>query len=465
LTFKLTLALLAVSIVGAGLTALFARWATYREFDRLVLQQAQEHFVTEAATYYQAQGSWIGFGRYLQTRVSVAPSRDAPGARLLNGQRPPPSEDGYVFALADATARIVLAAGDYGLGAQVPASDLAGGMEIIVGDEVVGTALITGVAPELAPQESHYLRRTNLSSLYAVLAASAVALLLGVLLTRPLTRPLREMTAASRAMARGDLEQRVPVRSRDELGELAGAFNLMSTGLARAHEQRRQMTADIAHDLRTPLTVLSGYLEALRDGVLAPSTERFDTMHQEAKYLNRLVDDLRTLSLADAGELTLNQEPVAPLSLLEQVQTRYFHQAVQQGITLRTSPPAGCPLIYADPDRLIQVLGNLVSNALRHTPAGGRITLSVARQVDQVVLSVEDTGVGIAPDDLPHIFDRFYRGASARDGDGAESGLGLAIAKSLVELHGGAITVGSRVGVGTRFSIRLPATGSVQSTS
>jgi signal transduction histidine kinase len=240
----------------------------------------------------------------------------------------------------------------------------------------------------------------------------------------------------------------------------------MSADLAQANESRRQMTADIAHDLRTPLTVLSGYIEALRDGVLPPSRERFDTMYAEAQHLQRLVDDLRTLSLADAGELPLNRQPTAPRDLLERIAAAYRHPAEQAGVSLEVRAKGDLPPLDVDPERMVQVLGNLVSNALRYTPAGGQIALAAQRRRDTVSagarksavqLLVQDSGQGIAADVLPHIFDRFYRGDAARQQEAGESGLGLAIARSIVEAHGGRIEVESVVGTGTTFTIELPA--------
>lgn len=460
LAFKLILAFLLVSITGAALTTLFARWTTLREFDRLVLEQVQTDFFADAAAYYRTNGSWQGAWEYFRRSEGVP----APG--FAPGQQPPSPASGnqtlqrvrstYVFALVDPDGHVILPAGPYRLGDQVPPDKLAQGTKVEVDGQVVGVALVTGQAPELSSQEEQYLARTTRSSLYAALAATLVALALGVFLARTFTHPVRELTAATQAVAKGELEHRVPVRTRDELGELAASFNQMSADLARATELRRQMTADIAHDLRTPLTVMAGYLEALRDGVLQPSPERFETLHLEAQHLRRLVEDLRTLSLADAGELTLNCELASPASVLEQAAAAYQHQAEQQGIDLRVDAAPVLPHVSVDPDRMAQVLGNLVSNALRHTPAEGRICLGGAHQDRRVLLTVQDTGTGILPDELPHVFDRFYRGDEAR-GDGGESGLGLAIAKSLVELHGGTISVESLPAQGTTFTITLPA--------
>jgi signal transduction histidine kinase len=217
------------------------------------------------------------------------------------------------------------------------------------------------------------------------------------------------------------------------------------------------MTADIAHDLRTPLTVITGYIEALRDGDLQPTPARFEAIHDEAQHLKRLVQDLRTLSLADAGELSLNCQLVSVPELLDRVATAHQHQAEQQQINLEVHPAEALPDLNVDFDRMVQVLGNLVSNALRYTPESGQIILSARTQDDAVLLRVKDTGHGIPPDELPRIFNRFYRADKSRQQDEGESGLGLAIARAIVEAHGGSISAKSEMGQGTTFQILLPA--------
>jgi signal transduction histidine kinase len=311
-------------------------------------------------------------------------------------------------------------------------------------------------APALSPRELQYLASTNRALSLAALGAATIALLCGVILARNLTRPLRDLTQAIHAMTAGELKQEVPVRSGDELGALTQAFNRLSADLTHANELRRQMTADIAHDLRTPLTVLNAYVDGLRDGVFKPTPERFEAMHTEMQHLQRLVDDLRTLSLADAGELPMQRVPVACAALLARLAAAYAPQAAARGIALPVAVEPGLPEIVADPERLIQVLGNLVINALRYTPAGGQIVLSARRLGGAVALAVADTGAGIAADALPHVFDRFYRGDPARGQEGDESGLGLAIAKSITEAHGGKIEVASELGRGTTFTVLLP---------
>jgi signal transduction histidine kinase len=270
-----------------------------------------------------------------------------------------------------------------------------------------------------------------------------------------LTRSLRELTEATDEIAGGMLGKQVEVRSADELGELASSFNRMSLDLARATQARRQMTADIAHDLRSPLSVIAGYAEALSEGKLAGSPEVYGILHQETRLLSRLVDDLRTLSLADAGELPLNRQPLEPRALLEQVAARHAVAAEAKGISIKVDAGEMTPQISADAERLTQVLDNLVTNALRFTPAGGEILLRARSAEGKALIQVEDNGSGMTAEEIQHAFDRFYRGDKARQANG-ESGLGLAIARSIVEAHGGTIAVASRPGRGSIFSVRLP---------
>ena len=358
--------------------------------------------------------------------------------------------------LTNAKGVVIIPGRNYRIGAKVLPRELERGAPIEVAGETVGYMLITEIRPERSALEKRYLASTAQALRYAGLGAAAIALVLGVLLARTLTRPLRELTQAIRAVAQGELTRRVPVRSQDELGQLAQAFNHMSADLENANQLRRQMTADIAHDLRSPITVISGYVEAMRDEVLEPSPKRLEMLYQELQHLKRLVEDLRTLSLADAGELTLNRQPIPPRTILERVAALYEHRAGQTEVTLRVQAPAELPEILVDVERMMQVLGNLVSNALRYTPEGGEIVLDAQTGKYGVQLSVRDSGRGIAPEDLPHVFERFYRGDKARQRDKGESGLGLAIAKSLVEAHGGAISVHSAPGQGATFSIALP---------
>jgi signal transduction histidine kinase len=448
LAFKLILAFLFVSLTVAVLGTIIARWITVQEFNRLVLEQVQNRFIEDVTAYYQIKGSWAGVLEFLRQRAS----QTAP-------QLPAGKQDGpypaFIFLLTDPKGVVVVPAKPYRLGERLSPAELAQATPVELNGQVVGYVLASGDPPKLNLREEHYLARTDLALLYAALASTVVALLLGVFLARSLTRPLRQMTVAIRAMAKGELEQRVEVRSQDEIGELGEAFNQMSAELARANQLRRQMTADIAHDLRTPLTVIGGYVEALRDQVLRPSPERFETIYTEVQHLQRLVEDLRTLSLADAGELPLNRGPAAPRALLDRLAAAYAQRAEEKGIYLQAQAEADLPEIDVDEQRMAQVLGNLIDNALRHTPAGGQIILSAEARATAIQLRVRDTGEGIPPAALAHVFDRFYRVDASRQCQGGESGLGLAIARSIVEAHGGRIEVESELGRGTLFTITL----------
>jgi two-component system sensor histidine kinase BaeS len=463
LTFKLSLAFLLVSLAGVALVALAVWSFNSMEFSRLLLDRAENSFVAAAVAYYEAQGNWDGVTQALREQGLISPER-VPGQNPAPQSTPVPGGPGGgqpfpppPFVLADQAGKVVVEGGPYHVGDTVPSAQLAGGKPVTVNGQVVGTVLTTGTAPPRNPSEERYLARTNQALLIAALGATVLALLLGILLARTITRPVRELTAASHAMARGQLKQQVPVRSKDELGELTLTFNQMSSDLANANLLRRQMTADIAHDLRNPLMVITGYLESLRDGTLPPSPERFDTIYREAQLLQRLVDDLRTLSLADAGELTLNRTPLAPRALLERLVAAYRQRAEQNQITLSVQAEPALPEVEADEERMAQVLGNLVTNALRYTPPGGQIILGAVAQPKALQLTVQDNGSGISPEALPHIFDRFFRGDAARAEADGESGLGLAIAKSLVEAHQGTIAAASEPGRGTTFFVTLPA--------
>jgi signal transduction histidine kinase len=240
------------------------------------------------------------------------------------------------------------------------------------------------------------------------------------------------------------------------MGELATSFNLMSADLAQASQLRRQMTDNIAHELRTPLSLILGYTESLSHGKLPATQETFDIMHDEAQHLSRLIDDLRTLSLVDAGELPLNRRPVDPQSLLERTRLAHAPEAQRRGISIQVEVAPDLPQVEVDPGRIAQVLENLMSNALRYTPEGGQVFLSAGAAGNSVYLRVQDNGAGIPAEDLPYVFDRFYRADKSRRRHEGESGLGLAIAKSIVDAHDGTLSVDSVPGEGTTFSVVLP---------
>ena len=459
ITAKFVLAFLLISLTGLALASVIANWLTVREFKQLSMEQARDRFVADVTQHYQANGSWVGVLDSVRTRTNRSPSSDSSPARAPSTEgrdNRPPRGPAFYFVLTDASNAVLIPAGSYAIGDIASPEALASGTPITTTatGAQVGTVLLIGNAPPLGPREEQFLEAINRALLVSALGAAAIALALAVFLARNLTRPLRALTTAMRGVAGGDLKQRVVVTSQDELGELAHAFNAMSADLDRLTQSRRQMTADIAHDLRTPLTVIGGYIESMHDGVLKPTQERLGLIQTEVQRLQRLVEDLRTLSQADAGELRLNCEPIALAGLLISTAQSYRPLADKQGITIKTEIADDLPQVNADPDRLAQVLGNCVTNSLRYTPAGGEILFRAWLDKRDVFVAVQDSGQGIAPDALPHIFDRFYRADSAR-AQGDESGLGLAIAKSIIEAHGGEILAESVAGQGTMIKIRL----------
>jgi signal transduction histidine kinase len=316
-----------------------------------------------------------------------------------------------------------------------------------------------GPGADSGDPESQLLARVNSAIWLAALAAGGAALLVGGVFAFGLVRPIRQLTAATRSIAHGDLSQRVPVASKDELGELAASFNSMAADLQKAERVRRDMTADIAHELRNPIAVLQANIEAVIDGVLPPSDENLQPLLDQTRLLTRLVDDLRTLALADSGQLSLDPVSTDPAALVRSVMARFAPQAEAKKISLRPELPDGLPTLTIDPERIAQVLGNLIGNAIRHTPENGSIVCRAAgdssRPPSLVTFSVADSGSGIPADSLPHIFERFHRADKSRARAEGGTGLGLAIAKQLVELHGGKIWATSEEGRGTEVSFTL----------
>ncbi|MFJ8081476.1 sensor histidine kinase [Streptomyces sp. NPDC096205] len=297
----------------------------------------------------------------------------------------------------------------------------------------------------------------------AVAGGVALAAVLGaLLLSRAVLRPVRAMTLAAQGLGEGDLERRVPVAGRDEIARLGVAFNRMADSLQAGEERQRRLTGDIAHELRTPLANLRGYLEALRDGVVEPTPELLDSLHEEALLQQRIVDDLHDLALAEAGALTYHRREVELRELLEAGRTAQRARAEAVGVALELRAPHPVS-VYADPDRLRQAVGNLVTNALRATSAGGTVTLALSARDGRAVVEVADTGTGIAAGDLPHLFDRFWRADPSRGRATGGSGLGLSIARQIVADHGGTIGVRSTLGAGTTFTITLPEADGGQS--
>jgi two-component system, OmpR family, sensor histidine kinase BaeS len=444
LALRLTLAFLFVGVIGVVLVAVLVAVRTRAEFDRFVASRDQVLLAEALVDYYTVNGSWDNVGESLSRNRYLA--RRMPSVVLLD------ADQQVIWGLRPGMRRLAAHEVDLTMPLEVDGRT--------VGYLLFNTPLLPVVAINQVPPETDFLRRVSWATTLSAAGAVLTALLLGGLLARTLTRPIRELTAATRAMAGGALGRQVTVHADDELGELATAFNQMSSDLARASQLRKQMTADIAHDLRNPLSILRGYTEGLQDGRIQGSPQLYAIMHSEVRHLGHLIDDLRTLSLADAGELPLQRRAIDPKALLERTALAYLLPAQENGVAVRVEAPDDLPSISVDGERFTQVLNNLVTNALRHT-AQGEVVLGATAVDDRVALSVRDSGEGIPAEDLPFIFHRFYRADKARprgvtlDEDGSASGLGLAIAKAIVEAHGGAIQVASTPGQGAIFTITL----------
>jgi signal transduction histidine kinase len=359
----------------------------------------------------------------------------------------------------DNSNHVLLAGIGDNVGDLLPQSDIQNGNPIKVDGKIVGTLVTRQPTVNVSPAETDFLNRVKQVYIFSAIGVIAVGLLLAFLLSRTLMRPIRELTAATHAISAGQLKQEVPVRSRDELGELADSFNQMNAALVRSTELRRQMTADIAHELRTPVSVIMGHAEAVHDGVMAPSLESFEIIRDEVERLDGLIEDLRTLSRADAGELPLEFQSVSPAMLLEKIQAMHKQNAANKNIAIDLQLEPDLPDISADPARMVQVLSNLVDNALLYTPAGGRVIISARKVVEGLEIRVQDSGPGIAQAEMERVFERFYRSDPSRQRNAGGSGLGLAIAKSIVEKHNGRIWAESKPGEGATIVIHMPITG------
>jgi signal transduction histidine kinase len=321
----------------------------------------------------------------------------------------------------------------------------------------LGMLFVTPVFHAAAGGAGEVVGRIRRALLLAALAAGSVGLLLSFGLSRRILRPVEALTAAARRMAAGDLEVRVDGGGQDEIGELARAFNAMAERRAAAERLRRDLVNDVAHELRSPLTNLRAHLEALEDGLLAPTPETLASLGDEVRLLGRLVDELQDLALAEAGQLALERGPVDLAGEIERAMNAARPAADELGIGLETDLPAGLPGVEGDARRLAQVLRNLLGNALTHTPPGGRIVARARPGEGEVAVEIEDSGAGIAAEHLPHLFDRFYRADPSRSRATGGAGLGLAIVQQLVAAHGGRVWVTSAVGEGSTFGFSLPS--------
>lgn len=324
------------------------------------------------------------------------------------------------------------------------------------GEEIMGYLLPEGRPTFTQQQESDLISRLNRAALTSVVVAGAAALILATYLTYQLLLPIRKLTHAAEGLKDGDLSQRVDVKGNTELASLGRVFNQMARALETTAERRKNLTADIAHELRTPLSVQQAHLEALQDGIYELNQENLQIVQEQNKSLIRLVDDLRTLSMADAGELNLERTWTDSAQFITKTIDQFKPKMQQKGISIHVIVPDIPPQIYVDPQRIEQIITNLLSNALHHAPQGSQIDVELSVSKAQVAIMIRDRGEGIPEKDLPYLFQRFYKSDKTRQEGEGGTGLGLSISQKLAQAHGGRVTAENHPEGGAIFTLHLP---------
>jgi two-component system OmpR family sensor kinase/two-component system sensor histidine kinase BaeS len=402
-------------------------------------------------TYYLGHGSWEGVEAVLEERTNTS----------IRALRP----DWNRTVLIDADGRVVLDHGSIissAVGTQFTPRPNETGQELTINGSLIGTIWVDrGTLPRIVLFIFSLIGPTSVISVLL----GILTLIIGLLIMRRMINPLAEVIAAAQAVSQGDLTARVPVRTQnDDLSALSDHFNHMANELERSDNQRRNMLADIAHELRTPITILRGRLEGILDGVYPADEAHIAPALEETYLLERLVEDLRLLALAEANQLRFELKPVRLEALAETILGLFSAQAGERNIKLNLEADAGLPEVMVDPQRFQQVVGNLFDNALRYTPEGGSVDLTIHRTENTVELTVADGGPGIPEDELTHVFDRFWRGEKSRARSTGGAGLGLSIARQLVEAQGGKISAHNRIPRGFEAQITLPANGMSEKT-
>ncbi|HEX6304818.1 MAG TPA: ATP-binding protein [Anaerolineales bacterium] len=454
---RLFLSFTLIVLVSVASFALLARQRTASEVQAFMFRGGMtgvDELVTTLEDYYRINQSWQGVEGILSApgqgfgrgRGSGSPGM-GPGMAGMMDQR---------LRLADAQGALVVDTSDPSPEGVLSAAELDGAIPLAADRRVVGYLLPEGGLVFSQEDESRLLNRLNRTALTAGIIAGSVSLILALLLAYRLLRPIRALTGAAERLAQGELSQRVEVQGDDEIARLGDTFNRMAASLQQAERSRRSMTADIAHELRNPLAVQRANLEALQDGVYPLQPENLEPILEQNHLLTRLVEDLRTLALADADELDLERTRVDIVKLVKRVVDRFQPQMMANQIRAELASPEKCPSISLDPGRVEQILGNLLSNAIRYTPPGGHIDIRLNCSQSGIQLEVHDSGPGIPEEALPNIFERFYRADKARSRSEGGSGLGLAIARQLARAHGGRLTAENNPEGGAVFKLTIP---------
>ncbi len=462
---RLILSFAIVVLVTVASVGIIARMNTAREVHDFIGRggiYGLEGVVIRLENYYSTHGSWLGVD-------TATGSSDHDRGKGLGG---PGAGQGMwlpmQLQLADAQGNLLIDAQGRDTTGRLSQDDLSQAVPLEMDGETVGYLLSEEMLA--FPQEAgnSLLERINRIIMIAAFIAGGVALILALLLAHRLLRPVRNLTHAATHLAEGDLSQRVPVHGDDELAALGRTFNRMAASLQHSEESRRALTADIAHELRTPLAVQRAHLEAIQDGIYPLSIENLAVIEEQTRLLTRLVEDLRTLALADAGQLALERAPTDIPALVGRVTSRFEPQAAGRQIAVRLSLSASCPPVSVDSQRIEQILNNLFDNALRYTPEDGVISVQCSVFSDQLqaerkldtehwlLVTVKDTGPGIPEENLPHVFERFYRADKSRARADGGTGLGLSIAHKLAQAHGGDLTAANHPDGGAVFTLELP---------
>jgi len=457
LALKLGLAFTVMTLTTVVIVYFITASSITRQFDEYSeanLDHYAQQLVHMLTSYYATSQTWVGANRlfYMKTRIRI-------GSQIIEGETylwdvrfSLANEVGYIFMSTEA---------DRNMQMLTPEEEATGypiyyeQVQMNVVDQTqVGTLILISAGPDLRARELEFLTSAKRAALLGGGIASSAGVFLFLVMISQVLSPLHKLTRATESIAHGQLPERVSLRARDEFGQLGFSFNEMLANLRRSETVRKTMTADIAHELRTPVTIIQGTLEAVLDGIYEASDETIGTIYEETLLLSRLIDDLRDLALAEAGELTLQKEPTDIIELIRQVgESAVISTDEAPELQVRGKPDV--PAIDVDPNRFRQVMANLIGNAVRYTPSDGEIVVDIRRVGDEVDVCVSDTGPGILEEDIPHLFERFYRGDPARNRVGG-TGLGLAIVKQWVEAHGGRIWAENRPVRGARFTLRLP---------
>jgi len=475
---RLTMAFALVILLGATAVIVLVSTITSHEFSLYVTRDSSrwaQWLAPQLAAYYANTGSWAGVQ---ETIVATGSMPMMMGSRMeaeemrrmhedMMGMMPGGmNEDMWTgmrlrVLVSDSDGVVVADTTGEHTGKALPSDVLAQATPIRVGGEEVGAVLVAPLYSTTAP-ETIFLRAVTRAVLMVSLGMGIVALALAAFVSRQITAPLRRLAAAAYQVARGDLTVRVPVEGEDDLGQVSMAFNRMALSLAQQQHLRRQLMADIAHELRTPLSVIQAQAEAILDGVFPASPENVKPIHQQALLLRRLVEDLRELSLVEAGEMKIEHEPLDLAALAARVVAGVRTTAEEKGVQVDLTMASETVPVLGDAQRLEQVLLNLLSNAIRHTPSGGKVMVRVWAERGQGFCEIRDTGPGIPREQIAQVFERFWRADRSRSRRTGGTGLGLAIARKWVEAHGGRIWVESPPGEGAIFTFAIPQAGPAQ---